>query len=316
MGVLAGDLRTKRASIDTGTGEKRVSDTGRAKHTSRGTFVNWQDDLGISTTEGAAKGIREEKQKFQADIAGRYKIINDNDAILNQGFSKLDTAKGELDAYQARLNAAQGEIDTGYKQSVTDLERLKAWYGWNPNETGAQAQAKAVEYAKRGAPLANMGIYSSDSMTDEQREAEIARASAERAEMARQAAANPERYGDETGSWDPYRGETKFKKLGTGDKVKVRAMLPQAQAKLAENKRRLDEAAANLNTQRGGLQGQYSLVQGQRDSLQEQRGILQGHRDTVKGYEDIDKAQWDKIHGDYKSRQETMKKILGGINFG
>lgn len=276
MAVLQGDLRAKRASIDTGTGERRVSDTGRAKHIGRGTFVNWQDDLGISATEGEAKDIREKDAKFKEGIAERYK--------------PLDEAEG-------KLVAAEGEVAAGYDTIESDLKRLKTWYGWNPNVTGAQAQAKAVKTVKgiNGGPLPSM-MTPSDADTDESFAAKVEAAAKEREARVRAVVqANPELYGDETGSWDPYRGETKFKKLPGGAKAKVRGALTSNLNTIETNKQMLRDATASIGTQ---------------------RGVLQGHRDVVKGYEDLDKQQWAKVHSDYKRRQETMKKILGGIDFG
>lgn len=114
MAMLRGgqDLRGKRDSVDTGSGEKRTGNTERAKHLGRGSFVNFYDDLGISTTQGHAEEIRAQEAQFQAGVKA------EKDAIAK--------AKGQLGTSQADLDKAKKALDAskipGYKDALS-----KAW---------------------------------------------------------------------------------------------------------------------------------------------------------------------------------------------
>lgn len=106
-----GDQRTKRQSVDTGTGEKRLGG-GRDSHLSRGSFVNFYDDLGISSTAEGAEKIRGDEAKFQGQLASER--------------AKLRKAQSQASSAQAQLNKARGQVDTSFKQTQAQLNAAKA----------------------------------------------------------------------------------------------------------------------------------------------------------------------------------------------
>lgn len=94
---VAGDQRVMRESIDTGAGDKRLGLTGnRAAHISRGTFVNKQADLGLNTTEEAAKNIRAEEAEYKSG--------------MKKWNSQLSSAETQYAAAMAQLEAAQKQV--------------------------------------------------------------------------------------------------------------------------------------------------------------------------------------------------------------
>ena len=104
-GVLRGDARA-RTGVE---GQDTRTSMGREEHLSRGSFVNYYDDLGISTTASGAKEIRSNEAKFNQTIAEQ------------QG--KVSGVKGQLEgAYksgQEQISAAWDQLP-GYKEAISE----------------------------------------------------------------------------------------------------------------------------------------------------------------------------------------------------
>lgn len=102
-GMLSGEaLRTKRDEVDTGTGIQRL-DQGRTEHLSRGDFVNFYDDLGISTTQWQADEMRAQEAAFQGAKA-------DQEGVLSSAQGKYESAEGDIADQQALLDKAYKDM--------------------------------------------------------------------------------------------------------------------------------------------------------------------------------------------------------------
>ena len=83
-------LRGERKEIDTGSGTIRVPDN-RVEHISRGTFVNYYDDLGFSATPQHAEAIREEEEQHKLGIKQYEDVIATNRANRDSVSTALGT---------------------------------------------------------------------------------------------------------------------------------------------------------------------------------------------------------------------------------
>jgi hypothetical protein len=102
-------LRKAREGIDTGRGVLRTAgNPTREAAIGRGTFMNWYQDLGISTTEPAAKQMRTEEADFQSKVSEKR-------ARVQEARGQLQGAWGELAGQEAQLDKAKGSIPSAGK---------------------------------------------------------------------------------------------------------------------------------------------------------------------------------------------------------
>lgn len=108
--TYGGMLRQARTTTGQEGQDTRVVG-GRAAHTSRGSFVNYYDDLKISTTPEQARKVREEEAAFNTQV-GELK-------------GKIDSSRSTLDqqrtAAQSKIDAAASKIPDvpGYKEALS-----------------------------------------------------------------------------------------------------------------------------------------------------------------------------------------------------
>lgn len=122
-------VRAARESVDTGQGVKRVGDTGRAEHMGRGTFINWYDDLGISTTRPRADQMREQEKQWQSSYEERS-------GKVQEVRGKVDSAYGELEGKQKEVNKAMASIPS------LDSAVNKAWGSFKSTLTPVRVVGK------------------------------------------------------------------------------------------------------------------------------------------------------------------------------
>jgi len=116
---LANEVRTgalRGARVKTGVeGQDTRLANDRSKHISKGSFVNYYDDLGISSTAAGAKDIRQKESDYSTSIKDQ------------QG--KIDTANKEVQtqyaAGKSQINKAWDALP-GYKEGVSTA--------WNANK--------------------------------------------------------------------------------------------------------------------------------------------------------------------------------------
>ena len=147
--VRDGMLRGRRDTIDTGSGEKRVN-TRMPIRTGRGSFVNYYEDLGISTSPELAENIRKEEEEFQEKIkinkalAEKQRQTNASSAsTLASTQSQLNKAKTEASFdYWARNNLATVQVSRP-RWEVGRLVRDKSNpSGWRVEYTGQYQNSK------------------------------------------------------------------------------------------------------------------------------------------------------------------------------
>lgn len=109
----SGTQRAQRASIDTGTGEKRLAGE-RAGHTSRGQFMDYYKDLGFSTTAQGAKDVRADEAKFQGQIKKGKAQVNEAQSAYDKAMGEVALAKGKIPTNVGKaLESAYGKYSGG-----------------------------------------------------------------------------------------------------------------------------------------------------------------------------------------------------------
>lgn len=277
MGMLQ-ELRGQRASIDTGTGEKRVSGQ-RAAHVGRGTFVNKQKDLGINTDESTAQRLRADNKEFEG-------LVAEQSGKIDAAFGEVEAARTGIqqDLIPVKFYHSSGKV-TNYNLTRDTAEQLYnnpdnfAVFGQDPTQDYVPIKIDQSRY--HDGTNKNLEYYN------------------------RQAIRTQQRRGGES---EGYRTTTHFEfKPTPGDyKQNVlhlkasssKASHPWAEA-LDDIQRQTDAKLAQANTELDTTQLE----------IEGAKGMLEG---TVKARDDEWKAARDKA----EQRRQTMMEILGGLNFG
>ncbi len=133
-------LRAARGEMDTGTGIRRdAGNPMRQQHVGRGTFVNWYEDLGISTTEPAAVQIRKEEADFASKIAEREGKINEARNRVSAAQSQIDARRKEIEGVE--IPELEGAVETSWNQFKSTLTPVRV--------IGRGDQIEAVYYLPR-----------------------------------------------------------------------------------------------------------------------------------------------------------------------
>lgn len=124
-------LRAQRESIDTGQGTQRTAgNIQREQHIGRGTFLNWYDDLGISTTRPAADQIRKEESEYKARVSEQENKLSDVRGKLSGAYSELASQESQISGTKLpQLNAAVEKAWGGFKSTLTPVRVM------GPNDT-------------------------------------------------------------------------------------------------------------------------------------------------------------------------------------
>lgn len=133
---MANAMRDQRTMLRGGSGPRAARANRRS---GRGKFVNFYEDLGISTTPEKAQAIREEEARFQSVASEQRGKIADAQGKLGAAQGQLKEFKGETpdvksavdDAYskvqkswvpvkvaEPRLYQGTGNLDSGYKDAI------------------------------------------------------------------------------------------------------------------------------------------------------------------------------------------------------
>jgi len=114
MALLRGsqeDLRMQRATTGTGS---RIGDTNRAEHTGRGTYINFYEDIGLSTTEAGAKSIREGEAAFQGEVSAKQKEISAANKELTASKQRVEEAKKNSPSFKSAMDKAWTTAQKGF----------------------------------------------------------------------------------------------------------------------------------------------------------------------------------------------------------
>lgn len=287
--MLQGDpsnLRNKRTSVDTGTGETRLSDSGRSSHVGRGTFINWQDDLGVSTANDTAKKLRDDNKTF-SDESSRVKgLIDKANTDLAAVSESLDKDKVTIHMYNGRnvstyvlpRSVANDLASKSNQSTIWSQEAVD-----NPFRQGDRAVAPTI-----GGYGATTGLSDRDKyyMQYDINTGEAFKNTAQGV------------YKNIFPTYDVTRA------AGYEDKI-LHFNVPSSDLSW-EYAKKLGPASSNYTSQLAELEKSIATT---KMAVDNSAGVLKGNTEQRQ-------AEWDKVHSDYAKRQETMKKILGGLNFG
>lgn len=108
-------VRELRDSVDTGQGVSRTGGNEiRQNSFGRGAFINWYDDLGVSTTAPAAKSMREQEAKWQNEYNAQAARVADVRGKLEAAKSEVAGQEGEVNS--VRLPEFQNALEDSWQQ--------------------------------------------------------------------------------------------------------------------------------------------------------------------------------------------------------
>lgn len=119
--VRSGVLRGARTSSEM-TGQDTRLAGNRMEHVSRGSYINYYDDLGVSTTEDAAIGIRKSEKEYNTRVSEAQGRIDAENARIQAEYEKsrqqLEEQRPENINVEGVLNEAWEVYTTGDRGST------------------------------------------------------------------------------------------------------------------------------------------------------------------------------------------------------
>lgn len=276
MGVLQRDLRSRRASIDTGTGERRVGGQ-RALHGGRGTYLSFQKDLGISTDEGTAKILRQQEKDFQGQVAKRKSEIG----AIESGLLKEERGM-EGDMIPVKYYTSGGQVQN-YKLSRGTAKSLYD----NPDVFAVYSE-KDMEYTPTSRDQARYHTGGNRNIEGYKYE-------------------SVERKGSIGKQLGPQTKYIQTPKEGGGQ---YEQNVLHLRAGTSRGSHEFAKALDDVQRQTDAMyaEAQKSVATGKR--------AISGARGVLKGTVAQRQSEWDAVHAKYAKRRETMREILGGLDFG
>lgn len=295
-GVRGGGLREQRQKVDTGRGEPRVAQ-GRAEHQGRGAFVNFYEDLGISTVEPAAQQMRAEEKDFQAKVSTRKAEIegyrNQYQGALSQvqgSRSQWDTANNQLSEAAKNLPGLSDAVNQSWDQYRSTMAPVRVVSGNNveqtyylPKDVINSLNSEAFnrgDGSYTGNWVDNGAYYNVDVRVKGQ--------GGSRGQELHELLSNT--YGQVESQYKSRAAEQLAAQLSAANSSisNQASVLGAAGIQLAANESAVGLYGASLSAAEGELQGTIAARQ----------------------------AQWDKLHERYNQRAEQMDSILSSIDVG
>lgn len=106
--VRQGVLRDDRGKTSIGNQDTRQG-FGREQHTGRGNYINYYDDLKLSTTPENAQLIRKQESDFNSEVATNQNKIKEAEGVLSSQYAEQ----------QAKLAAAERDLP-GFNEALKD----------------------------------------------------------------------------------------------------------------------------------------------------------------------------------------------------
>jgi len=124
-------LRSQRETVDTGQGALRTANNPqREQHIGRGSFINYYEDLGISTTRPAADQIRKEEADWRSKVAEQESRVADARGKLTSAYGELGSRESQLAGTKLpQLNTAVDKAWGSFKSTLTPIRVI------GPNDT-------------------------------------------------------------------------------------------------------------------------------------------------------------------------------------
>lgn len=283
-GLLRGseeDLRAKRAKLGEGSQERRVGTSAqRRAHATRGSFIDYQKDLGIATDYGTASRLRAGEKEFATGVKKQEGIIGSAEGQYRSAQGELDRANRELKSASAKLPNYRDALNKSWssyrRNSLVPLRvvdasghRVEATY-YVTRDTAKNAAGNRSLISSWHGPYLNVstnvrgprGVVGEGQMIHDS-----FRGAGQQTESAYKSKA----------------GKQINRELAKADKK-----LDVFRSKIASKQREVSAFGRDVSSA---------------------RGLLSGQKKRHKG-------QWSAIHERYAKRTETMKKIFGGLKVG
>lgn len=290
--IRSSPLRQARESVDTGRGVLRTAGNPmREKYIGKGSFLNWQEDLGISATEQGAQQARKEETDFQAKISEKRERVQGARGQLQGAWDQLGTNEAELNkaANSWRPPDASGAVDSSWNQFRSTLVPIEVAYVSYGTTTSGEG-AEVADTSKQN--LISSTYYFPQNLAHELLNTKGIR-------------------GDQLDN-----GGMRIKTDSKGYQ-KLSSELSE-QSKILESSYRA-KATQSIADQLAGVKGPD--FSGAYSELGAAKGTLQGYQSQLDAAQaDLDNTvavrqkQWDEIHNNYQNKIETMSEIFSGLN--
>lgn len=290
QGMLRGsanDKRVERETVDTGTGTKRLAGN-RAEHMSRGNFVNFYDDLGISATSDRADVVRQDEATFQGKVAEQKGILQGAQSEWNSANSQVQSAQGEVDQANKELDKAASEIP-GYQEAYD--KAFSAYKSQNLANVAIVNPNNQIE-AYYAVPAATVYGY------------------AETGQFYINPASDGVTYISTAGKGGEHYGNDLHVGFGTAALQVENEFSKQAAPQIAAE---LSKANSSVQSQQNELSSAYRTVEEQQGQLDVAQSKIDSSRSVLQSTEASRAKQWADIHATYEKRKNTMREIFGGF---
>ena len=280
-GMLRGssaDSRQQRQEVDTGTGEKRIPGN-RAAHMSRGNFVNFYDDLGISATPDSAKRIRADEATFKQKVGEEKGRLNEARGKYNDSLSKIQAAESELAGVESGIpgfNEAYSKAFNEYRSQNLVKTTVVSGSNNTPEGTYYVPAGTLQSYAQSGMYYINE--------------------------------ANGQAYISTKVKGFGERGAEIHQSLGTAQMQIENEFSKQAAPLIAQQ---LGAAQSSFDSQ---MSGQLSQLNDARAQVGQYGAQVSAAEAQLRATEQRRAAEWADIHAKYEKRKNTMNEIFGGFN--
>lgn len=278
-----GMLRGARATTGVEGQDVRLAGN-RAAHTSRGSFINYYDDLGISTTPEGAGQIRKEKSEFQGKVKEQQAIINQKRAQVEEAYR---AGQGQLASASSKIPKVPGlsdAISSSWNKTRNSFVNINV-VDSNNNIEGTYKLPKEVAES-----LAKQkGLYTN--YLPDQNAFYIATKSKGKGPI-----------GGKT------IGKELHEKFVEAEKTIYdkwyESALPQISKSLGLSTKQVNEAKAQLASASGALSSSYSSAS----------SSLAGAEGVLTGLESLSASQWKDIRDKYQKKKETIASIFSNLS--
>lgn len=148
-----GALRGARGAIGMEGQNVRMGTVGnRDEHTSRGSYINYYDDLGVSTTPENAQSIRGQEKEFNTGVAEQQGKISAANSQLQGQYSQ---GTAQIDVAKSGVPTSKAAIDTAWKQTKSTFVPVRVVSGDKIEQTYYLPKESADNLVKSQGLFAN-----------------------------------------------------------------------------------------------------------------------------------------------------------------
>lgn len=275
--VREGVLRGARATTGQEGQDTRISGA-RPAHVSRGSFINYYDDLGISTTPTGAGQIRKEEADFQSKVATQQGIINQKRAEVNSAYAAGQQKIADASSKIPKLPGLSEALSTSWNKTKSSFTPITVVSGKDNKTEGTYRLPKevATKLAAEKGLYTNWGPDGTFYVSANVKGGRVVGAELHEALGKAQK--------DVYSQWYDSALPTISKQLGL------------SQSQVAAAKGQIASASSQLS-------GSYSAASSQ---LAEAEGVLAGLKSNRE-------AQWKELRDNYQKRKDTIASIFSNL---